>query len=125
MTKRTCCWMVWGSSCSTVQPTDLQVPRISFTVPLNSLAQLRSRITRAISITSSRARLPLCLMFFSCRGYQNHVSGSSSINRPQDLLWMKAFLCQHSSPQNISHTILRTLARESVNNSPRQQGQPV
>ena len=56
-----------GSCLSTVQPTDLHVPKISFTVPFNSLAQLRSRMTRAISITSSRARLPLCLMFFSYR----------------------------------------------------------
>lgn len=66
---------VRGLLCSTVQPTETQVPSISLTVPDRSLEQLRSLMIRAISITSSNDRLPLCLMFFSCRkGGQNPCS---------------------------------------------------
>lgn len=49
-------------------PTLTHVPRISLTVPLSSRAQLRSRMMRAISTTSSSDKLPLCRMFFSCGG---------------------------------------------------------
>ena len=59
-------WISRGSSWSTVQPTLTQVPRISFTVPFSFRAQLRSRMTRAISTMVSSSKLPLCLMFFSC-----------------------------------------------------------
>merc|ERR1719189_3066197 len=48
---------------STVQPTALQVPRTSFTVPLNSLARLLFLIWRQISKSCSFVKLPLCLMF--------------------------------------------------------------
>ena len=67
------CWhhtslcTVRGLLCSTVQPTETQVPSISLTVPDRFLEQLRSLMMRAISITSSNDKLPLCLMFFSCR----------------------------------------------------------
>jgi len=97
-------WISRGSSPSTVQPTETQVPRISLTcwwvnqgennesewarsrswwsrpsqdpslaavlrtVPVSFLAHDRSRMIRAISTTSSRFRLPLCLMSFSCWG---------------------------------------------------------
>lgn len=54
---------------------DTQVPSISLTVPAKAAAQLRSRITRATSYTSSSVRLPLCLMFFSCRGTQTGQRG--------------------------------------------------
>ena len=59
-------WSSRGSWWSTVQPTETQVPKISLTVPDSFRAQLRLRITRAISVISSSVRLPLCLMFFSC-----------------------------------------------------------
>lgn len=55
-----------GCSWSTVQPTDWAVPSISLQVPARVLAQLRGRITRAISTMSSMEMLPVCLMFFSC-----------------------------------------------------------
>merc|ERR1719305_918796 len=41
-----------------VQPTEWQVPRISLTVPASVRAMERGRMTRAISMTSSRVRLP-------------------------------------------------------------------
>ena len=76
-------WISWGSSWSTWQPTDLHVPKISLTVPESSLAQLLSLMTLAISMTSSRSKLPVCLMFFSCSCtslYKLHAdwSGGSS-----------------------------------------------
>ena len=64
---RTSLCTVRGLLCSTVQPTETQVPSISLTVPDRFLEQLRSLMIRAISITSSKDKLPLCLMFFSCR----------------------------------------------------------
>ena len=82
-----------GSCLSTVQPTDLHVPKISFTVPFNSLAQLRSRMTRAISITSSRARLPLCLMFFS---YKAKTMLASNRNKSARLI-SHQMLCRASN----------------------------
>ncbi|CAL9128289.1 unnamed protein product [Musa acuminata var. zebrina] len=57
------CWRSLGSFPSTVQPTETQVPRISLTVPLRSLAMDRGLMTLAISTTSSREMFPLCLMF--------------------------------------------------------------
>merc|ERR1719331_2241097 len=58
------CWQSFGSMPSTVQPTALQLPRISLTVPLNSFARLFGRICRAIVKMVSFDKLPLCLMFF-------------------------------------------------------------
>jgi hypothetical protein len=55
-----------GCAPSTVQPTDTHVPRISLHVPASSRAQLRTRMTRAISMTSSKEMLPACLMFLTC-----------------------------------------------------------
>ena len=52
-----------GERSLTVQPTEWHVPRISFTVPENKRDMDRGRMTRAISMTWSRVRLPLCLMF--------------------------------------------------------------
>ena len=65
-TALTLLWISRGSSWSTVHPTLTHVPRISFTVPFSFRAQLRSRMTRAISMICSVSKLPLCLMFFSC-----------------------------------------------------------
>ena len=62
-----------GSWWSTLQPTETQVPRISFTVPFRFLAQLLDLITLAISMMVSRDRLPLCLMFFSCSAVHGWV----------------------------------------------------
>lgn len=50
---------------STWHPTEKAVPRISSTVPLSSLAKLRERMMRAISIISSKGTDFVCLMFFS------------------------------------------------------------
>ncbi len=58
--------MTLGCLPSTLQPTDTAVPRISLHVPPRLAAQLRGRITLAISITSLSVMLPVCLMFFSC-----------------------------------------------------------
>merc|ERR1719263_967932 len=58
-----CCISV-GFIPSTLQPTALQVPRTSFTVPLNSFAKLLLRIWRAMLKIVSLDRLPLCLIFF-------------------------------------------------------------
>lgn len=55
-----------GSLPSTLQPTDTAVPRISLQPFARSLAQLRGRMTRAISMMSDIVTLPVCLMFFSC-----------------------------------------------------------
>ncbi|KAL8029804.1 hypothetical protein ABFS82_14G243600 [Erythranthe guttata] len=57
------CCKSFGSFPSTVHPTETHVPRISFTVPASSLAMDLFLITFAISMTSSREMLPLCLMF--------------------------------------------------------------
>merc|ERR1740138_364075 len=53
----------WGFWPSTVQPTALQVPSTSFTVPLNSFAKLFERICLTTLKSCSFVRLPLCLMF--------------------------------------------------------------
>ena len=45
--------------------TENAVPRISKTVPRSSLARLRERMVRAISMISSRGMDLECLMFFS------------------------------------------------------------
>ena len=50
-----------GCAPSTVQPTDWQVPRISFTVPERYLDMDRGRMIRAVSITWSMEIFPLCL----------------------------------------------------------------
>lgn len=50
---------------STWHPTLKAVPRISRTVPFSSLAKERLRMTRAISMISSRGIDLVCLMFFS------------------------------------------------------------
>lgn len=55
-----------GEEPLTVQPTELHVPSISFTVPERVRAIERSRMVRAISITWSSVMLPSCLMFFTC-----------------------------------------------------------
>lgn len=55
-----------GSLPSTLQPTDTAVPRISLQLLARSLAQLRGRMMRAISMMSDMVTLPLCLTFFSC-----------------------------------------------------------
>ena len=60
--------MSMGLCWSTLQPTETAVPRISLHEPARFLAQLLGRITRAISTTSSKVMLPVCLMFFSCCG---------------------------------------------------------
>ena len=94
-----------GSCLSTVQPTDLHVPKISFTVPFNSLAQLRSRMTRAISITSSRARLPLCLMFFS---YKTKTMLASNRNKSARLI-SHQMLCRapnHASLLDLNNNLI-------------------
>lgn len=57
--------MSWGGWPSTVQPTLCAVPRISLAPPARSFASDFDRIVRAMSNTSSRVMLPLCLMFFS------------------------------------------------------------
>ncbi|KAJ6372816.1 hypothetical protein OIU76_027193 [Salix suchowensis] len=57
------CCKSFGSFPSTVHPTETHVPRISFTVPLRSLAIDLELITFAISMTSSRDIFPLCFMF--------------------------------------------------------------
>lgn len=49
-----------------MQPTDTAVPRISLQLLARSLAQLRGRMMRAISMMSDMVTLPLCLTFFSC-----------------------------------------------------------
>jgi len=54
-------WISRGDSPLTVHPTELQVPRISLTVPANFRAMDRSRISLAISMTWSRVKFPLCL----------------------------------------------------------------
>nr|ACR36771.1 unknown [Zea mays] len=59
-----CCRSL-GSLPSTVHPTLTQVPRISLTVPANSLAMDLFLMVLAISTTSSRPMLPLCLMFLT------------------------------------------------------------
>merc|ERR1719231_200926 len=56
-------WRSSGFWPSTEQPTALQVPRTSLTVPLNSFARLLLRIWRATLKMMSLDRLPLCLMF--------------------------------------------------------------
>ena len=58
-----CCTSL-GLSPFTVHPMELQVPRISLTVPASFLAMERSLMVRAISITWSRVMLPLCTTFF-------------------------------------------------------------
>nr|CAB3485633.1 unnamed protein product [Digitaria exilis] len=50
---------------NTITPTLTQVPRISLTVPAISLAMDLGLMVLAISMTSSRLMLPLCLMFFT------------------------------------------------------------
>ena len=55
----------FGLEPSTWQPTEKAVPKISRTVPFNSLAKLLKRIVLAISMISSRGMFLLCLMFFS------------------------------------------------------------
>ncbi|KAL4581313.1 hypothetical protein LXL04_017524 [Taraxacum kok-saghyz] len=59
------CCKSFGSFPSTVQPTEIHVPRSSFTVPANSLAIDLGLITLAISITSSNDMFLECLMFFT------------------------------------------------------------
>lgn len=58
-------WISRGETPLTVQPTELHVPSISFTVPARLLAIDRSRMMRAMSITWSSVTLPLCLMCFT------------------------------------------------------------
>merc|ERR1712137_1514345 len=56
---------VVGVHAFTRQPTETAVPRISLMVPDISLAQDLGRMMRAISTTSAKEMLPVCLMFFS------------------------------------------------------------
>lgn len=56
--------MSWGWQPSTLQTTDCAVPRISLTVPENSLAKDQCHICWAILIISSKVMFPLCLVFF-------------------------------------------------------------
>mmetsp|Transcript_103885 Transcript_103885/g.332982 ORF Transcript_103885/g.332982 Transcript_103885/m.332982 type:complete len:202 (-) Transcript_103885:10-615(-) len=56
-------WSAMGLQPSTVQPTALQVPSTSLTVPLNSLAKLLGLICRTMSKSCTFVKLPLCLMF--------------------------------------------------------------
>lgn len=55
----------FGSFPSTVQPTETQVPKISFTVPANCLAIDLGCMILAISMTSSKEMCPLCLIFLT------------------------------------------------------------
>ncbi|GIL46704.1 hypothetical protein Vafri_3623, partial [Volvox africanus] len=54
-----------GSLPSTLHPTETAVPKISLQPFARSFAQLRGRITRAISMISDIVTLPVCLIFFS------------------------------------------------------------
>ena len=54
-----------GGLPSIVQPTDWQVPRISFTVPLSCRAIDRGLIDLAIDRISSKERFPLCFIFLT------------------------------------------------------------
>ena len=58
-------WISRGDSPFTVHPIELQVPRISLTVPASLRAIERSRIVRAMSMTVSSVKLPLCLTFLT------------------------------------------------------------
>ena len=51
------------------------------TVPVSFLAHDRSRMMRAISTTSSRFRLPLCLMSFSCGGREREERGKRGVSQ--------------------------------------------
>ena len=59
--------MSWGGSFSTVQPTLCAVPRISLTVPDNSIERDLScaLIVLASSMIVCKVKFPLCLMFFT------------------------------------------------------------
>lgn len=64
--RHTFCSMSVAESPSMVQPTDWQVPTISFTVPFSSRAMLRGRMMRAIAMQSPSDRFPSCAMFLTC-----------------------------------------------------------
>jgi len=54
----------FGFSLLTVHPNETHVPKICFTVPLNSLDKLLASITLATFTTWSKVKFPSCLIFF-------------------------------------------------------------
>lgn len=67
-------WISRGDEPLTVQPTELQVPSISLTVPASVRAMERSRMIRAMSITWSNVTLPSCLTCFTCEVPRGNAS---------------------------------------------------